>query len=147
MSAGVGKPWMCEIRADIRASGAGEVASTFHETKTNFPALLELYPVLVHLDVGSKETHLLTDESNLYHGWKIGVASASPAGKGTSYHHRRVWFRSRENMLILLFSCFAICLESERGREGEGETRERSVEDMGMIRTSGDCLLILEPLR
>lgn len=100
MSTGVAKFWMCEMRADIRASGAGEVASTFHVTRTNFPPLLDLYPVPVSLEVESKETHLLTDESNLYHGWKIGVASASHAGKGTPYHHRRVWFRSRVNMLI-----------------------------------------------
>ena len=107
---------MCEMRADIRASGAGEAASTFHVTKTNFPPLLGLYLAPVISEVHSKETHLLTDESNLYHDWKIGVASVSHAGKGTSYHHWRVWFRSRANMLIIIFfffsfECLALCLK------------------------------------
>jgi len=94
------------MRADIRASGVGEAASTFHVTKTTFPPLLGLYPVPVSPEVESKGAHLLTDKLNLYHGWKIGVASASHAGKGTSNHHRRVWFRSRENMLIFFFFFF-----------------------------------------
>lgn len=51
MSTDVAKLWMYEMRADIRASGAGEVASTFHVTRMNFPPLLGLYPVRVSLEV------------------------------------------------------------------------------------------------
>lgn len=90
---------MCEMRADIRASGAVEVASTFHVTRTNFPPLLGLYPVPVSPEVELKATHLLTNESNLYYGWKIGDASASHAGippsessVSQSRKHARIFF-------------------------------------------------------
>lgn len=62
-------------------------------------------PVHLESEVESQETHLLADESNLYHDWKFGIAS-SHTGKGTSYHHRRDWVRSRESMLMFLLLFF-----------------------------------------
>lgn len=104
MSTEVVKPWMCEMRSDIRASGAGEVASTFHVTRTNLSLSLGLHPLPV-LEAESKEAHLSTDRSNLYHGWKIGVESVSGAGKG----RRGTIEASGFAIERISFLCLAIC--------------------------------------
>lgn len=91
---------MCEIRAEILALEADELASTFQVTKVSFEKspkffYFAVFPsVLETADVVSIRTHLPVDKSNLCHDRKTGVASNSRVGKGAPSYHLSVWFRS-----------------------------------------------------
>lgn len=106
--------WMCEMRAEIRASGAEEKASTFHVTRTSLDS--RAVSVLSTLSLGrwralamsveSRGIHRVQERSNVCHDWKIGVASASSAGKGTLCRHPEicVWKPERKLMMTTIIS-------------------------------------------
>lgn len=148
MSGGGSRLWMCEMRAEMRASGDGEVASTFHVTRTRLSLVVALGSVGGIEVVESTGIHLLMDESNLCHGWKVGVASVWPAGKGTPCHHWRDWFRTREyraiSVIFLKFLCLLTLMLYVLGFE-DGEILDTD-EDAEVVE-DGDSFIPRSPVR
>lgn len=103
---------MCERRAEIRASGAEELASIFHVSRTNLdpPArllyFLVLRSVLGGVEVESRGIHLSNAESKLCQDCRIGVESVWSGGRGRSCHHLKALFLSLERISMSVYGRF-----------------------------------------
>lgn len=99
---------MCEIRAEMRALGSAEKASTFHVTRTSLDSRAVEVPSTssrgsshaLAMSVESRGIHWVLERSNVCHDWKIGVVLASGDGNGTLCRRPGTCVRELERKLM-----------------------------------------------